>query len=94
MPKADILVGPAPPQARPPLAAPRPVSSSSPSDPSPPSLASAPDLATKAPADYGVDTTARLKVLKVAEPAKRSAGIKVPDVDTLIDKIKETGVIA
>ena len=49
-------------------------------------------LATKAPADYGIDTTPRLKTLKVAEPPVRSAGIKVPDVDTLVAKLKEMGV--
>ena len=40
------------------------------------------------PADLGVDVTPRLKTLKVAEPPKRSAGIKVPDVATLVDKLK------
>jgi len=45
-------------------------------------------LDTKPIADLGVDTTPRLKTLKVSEPAKRSAGIKVADVDTLIDKLK------
>lgn len=51
-------------------------------------------LAEKAPADYGVDVTPRLKTLKVEEPAKRSAGIKVPDVATLVAKLKtEAGVI-
>ena len=49
-------------------------------------------LATKTPADYGVDTTPRLKTLKVAEPAGRSAGIKVADVDALVAKLKEMGV--
>ncbi|WP_298195571.1 electron transfer flavoprotein subunit beta/FixA family protein [Novosphingobium sp.] len=49
-------------------------------------------LATKTPADYGVDVTPRLKTLKVAEPPVRSAGIKVPDVDTLVAKLKEMGV--
>ena len=49
-------------------------------------------LATKAPADYGVDTVPRLKTLKVSEPPVRSAGIKVPDVDTLVAKIKELGI--
>jgi electron transfer flavoprotein beta subunit len=49
-------------------------------------------LATKAPADYGVDTAPRLKTLKVSEPPVRSAGIKVPDVDTLVAKIKELGI--
>jgi electron transfer flavoprotein beta subunit len=50
-------------------------------------------LAQKSPADYGVDTTPRLAVLKVAEPPKRQAGIKVGSVDELIDKIREKGVI-
>jgi len=50
-------------------------------------------LATKSPADYGVDTAPRLTLLKVAEPPKRQAGIKVGSVDELIAKIKETGVI-
>ena len=49
-------------------------------------------LATKAPADYGVDTAVRLKTLKVGEPPMRQAGIKVPDVDTLVAKIKELGI--
>ena len=49
-------------------------------------------LATKAPADYGVDTAARLKTLKVSEPPVRSAGIKVADVDALVAKLKEMGV--
>ncbi|HTN65917.1 MAG TPA: electron transfer flavoprotein subunit beta/FixA family protein, partial [Burkholderiaceae bacterium] len=40
------------------------------------------------PADLGVDVTARLKTLKVAEPPKRSAGVKVPDVATLVAKLK------
>ncbi|MBC2653532.1 electron transfer flavoprotein subunit beta/FixA family protein [Novosphingobium flavum] len=49
-------------------------------------------LAVKSPADFGVDVTPRLKTLKVAEPPVRSAGIKVPDVDTLVAKLKEMGV--
>jgi electron transfer flavoprotein beta subunit len=40
------------------------------------------------PEDLGVDVTPRLKTLKVAEPPKRGAGIKVPDVATLVDKLK------
>jgi electron transfer flavoprotein beta subunit len=40
------------------------------------------------PADLGVDVTPRLKTLKVSEPPKRSAGIKVPDVATLVQKLK------
>src|SRR5689334_19345436 len=40
------------------------------------------------PADLGVDVTPRIKTLKVSEPAKRTAGIKVPDVATLVAKLK------
>ena len=40
------------------------------------------------PADLGVDVAPRLKTLKVAEPPKRGAGIKVPDVATLVDKLR------
>jgi len=43
---------------------------------------------TFTPEDLGVDVAPRLKTLKVVEPAKRSAGIKVPDVATLVDKLK------
>jgi len=45
-------------------------------------------LDTFSPADLGVDVAPRLKTLKVVEPAKRGAGIKVPDVATLVDKLK------
>ena len=51
-------------------------------------------MAQKTPADYGVDVTTRLKTLKVAEPPKRSAGIKVADVDELVAKLKAMGVAA
>ena len=51
-------------------------------------------LAQKTPEDYGVDVTPRLKTLKVAEPPKRSAGIKVADVDELVAKLKAMGVAA
>jgi electron transfer flavoprotein beta subunit len=40
------------------------------------------------PADLGVDIAPRLKTLKVAEPPKRGAGISVPDVTTLLDKLR------
>ncbi|HJW56309.1 MAG TPA: electron transfer flavoprotein subunit beta/FixA family protein [Burkholderiaceae bacterium] len=40
------------------------------------------------PADLGIDVAPRLKTLKVVEPPKRSAGIKVPDVATLVAKLK------
>ena len=49
---------------------------------------------TKSPEDYGVDIAKRLEVLKVAEPAKREAGVKVDTVAELVDKLKnEAGVI-
>ena len=50
-------------------------------------------LAQKTPADYGVDIAPRLTTLKVTEPPKRSAGVKVGSVDELIDKLRETGVV-
>jgi electron transfer flavoprotein beta subunit len=40
------------------------------------------------PGDLGVDVASRIKTLKVEEPPKRSAGIKVPDVATLVSKLK------
>jgi electron transfer flavoprotein beta subunit len=40
------------------------------------------------PADLGVDVAPRLKTLKVVEPPKRGAGVKVPDVATLVAKLK------
>ena len=40
------------------------------------------------PEDLGVDVNPRIKTLKVSEPPARSAGIKVPDVATLVDKLK------
>jgi electron transfer flavoprotein beta subunit len=45
-------------------------------------------LETIKPEDLGVDVTPRLKTIKVVEPAKRSAGIKVPDVATLVQKLR------
>ncbi|SNS70212.1 electron transfer flavoprotein beta subunit [Sphingomonas laterariae] len=51
-------------------------------------------LAQKTPADYGVDTTPRLKTLNVSEPPKRTAGVKVADVDELVAKLKALGVAA
>jgi len=45
-------------------------------------------LETITPADLGVDVAPRLKTLKVAEPAPRSAGIRVPDIATLVDNLK------
>ena len=45
-------------------------------------------LDTFTPEALGVDVTPRIKTLKVVEPPKRSAGIKVPDVATLVAKLK------
>jgi len=45
-------------------------------------------METLKPADLGVDVSPRLKTLKVSEPAGRKAGVKVADVATLIDKLK------
>ncbi len=51
-------------------------------------------IEAKTPADLGVDTAPRLKILKVTEPAAREAGIKVEDAAQLVDKLKnEAGVI-
>ncbi|ANC88310.1 electron transfer flavoprotein subunit beta [Sphingomonas melonis TY] len=49
-------------------------------------------LATKTAADLGVDVTPRLTTVSVAEPAKRQAGVKVADVDALVDKLKSMGI--
>lgn len=48
-------------------------------------------LAEKAPADYGVDVSNRLKIVGTKEPEARAAGIKVGSVDELIEKLKEVG---
>ena len=45
------------------------------------------------PADLGVDVGSKIKTLKVAEPPKRGAGIKVPDVATLVDKLKNVSKV-
>jgi electron transfer flavoprotein beta subunit len=50
-------------------------------------------LDTVKPADLGVDVAPRIKTLKVSEPPKRSAGIKVADVATLVDKLKNTAKV-
>ncbi|WAC48170.1 electron transfer flavoprotein subunit beta/FixA family protein [Asticcacaulis sp. SL142] len=50
-------------------------------------------LDTKQVADYGIDVAPRLKVLKVAEPPKRSAGIKVADANALVAHLKTAGVL-
>ncbi len=50
-------------------------------------------LDKKTPADFGVDVTPRLKVLKTEEPAGRKAGIKVASVAELVEKLKADGVL-
>jgi electron transfer flavoprotein beta subunit len=45
------------------------------------------------PADLGVDVASKIKTLKVTEPPKRGAGIKVPDVATLVDKLKNVSKV-
>ena len=48
----------------------------------------------KTPADYGVDTAPRLKVLRTEEPGGRKAGVKVANVGELVDRLKnEAGVL-
>ncbi|MBB3391132.1 electron transfer flavoprotein beta subunit [Rhizobium sp. BK275] len=51
-------------------------------------------LDKKSPADFGVSTAPRLKVLKTEEPSGRKAGVKVKSVAELVDKLKnEAGVL-
>jgi len=49
-------------------------------------------LATKSPDELGVDITRRLETLKVAEPPKRQAGIKVGSVDELVERLHGLGI--
>jgi electron transfer flavoprotein beta subunit len=51
------------------------------------------EIVSKAVADYGVDVAPRLKVVKVTEPAKRSAGIKVETAADLVSKLNTAGVL-
>ena len=50
-------------------------------------------LDEKTAADYGVDATPRLEIVKTTEPEARAAGIKVASVDELVAKLKEVGAI-
>ena len=50
-------------------------------------------LDEKTAEDYGVDVSPRLEIVKTAEPAARQAGEMVPDVDTLVAKLKEKGIV-
>jgi electron transfer flavoprotein beta subunit len=47
----------------------------------------------KTAADYGVDVTPRLEIVKTSEPDTRAAGIKVSSVDELVAKLKEAGAV-
>jgi electron transfer flavoprotein beta subunit len=51
------------------------------------------ELAVKELGSLGVDTTPRLKVVKVTEPAKRSAGIKVETAGDIVSNLKTAGVL-
>ena len=50
-------------------------------------------LEEKTAEDYGVDVSPRLEVVKTTEPEARQAGEIVPDVDTLVAKLKEKGIV-
>ena len=50
-------------------------------------------LEEKTAADYGVDITPRLTVVKTGEPEARAAGVKVADVAEIVAKLKEAGVV-
>lgn len=50
-------------------------------------------LETKTLADYGLDETKRLKVVRMDEPPPRQGGGKVEDVDGMIGKLKELGAL-
>ncbi|MCK5041597.1 MAG: electron transfer flavoprotein subunit beta/FixA family protein, partial [Sphingomonadales bacterium] len=52
------------------------------------------EIITKSTDDYGVDITPRLTQLKVEEPAKRTAGVKVENVAELLEKLKGEGVLS
>src|SRR4051812_42553462 len=49
-------------------------------------------LAQKTPDDYGVDIAPRLTTLKVIEPSKRQAGVKLDNVDALVGRLKDMGI--
>ena len=49
-------------------------------------------MVQKTPADFGVDVSPRIETLKVVQPGKRFAGIKVAGVDELVMKLHAMGV--
>lgn len=50
-------------------------------------------LDEKSAADYGIDVSPRLEIVKTSEPDTRAAGIKVGSVDELVEKLKEAGAV-
>ncbi|MCI5042476.1 MAG: electron transfer flavoprotein subunit beta/FixA family protein [Donghicola eburneus] len=50
-------------------------------------------LDEKTAADYGVDATPRLSIVKTVEPAERAAGVMVGSVDELVAKLKDAGAV-
>ena len=51
-------------------------------------------IVEKSPDEYGIDIAPRLEILEISEPPKRSAGVIVPDTETLLEKLRdEAGVI-
>jgi electron transfer flavoprotein beta subunit len=51
-------------------------------------------IVEKTPDEYGIDIAPRLEILEISEPPKRSAGVIVPDTETLLEKLRdEAGVI-
>ena len=51
------------------------------------------ELVEKTPSDYGVDVTPRLTVLNTTEPEGRKAGVIVGDVNELVGKLRDTGIL-
>ncbi|MCT4371504.1 electron transfer flavoprotein subunit beta/FixA family protein [Yangia mangrovi] len=50
-------------------------------------------LDEKTAADFGIDVSPRLEIVKTSEPAERAAGIKVGSVDELVAKLKDVGAL-
>lgn len=47
----------------------------------------------KSPKDLGVEITPHIEIVEVTDPPVREAGVKVKDVDELLDKLKQAGRI-
>ena len=50
-------------------------------------------LDEKTSADFGIDVSPRLQIVKTSEPETRAAGIIVGSVDELVEKLKEAGAV-